>query len=269
MSSILFHTSKVFAAERFVNAFLDNDPTYNVYVAFSDAGDWSPDPQVPDTPVDALSEEGTFWAGLLGVVKVNDVDTDIVTPKVVWTSGTAYTVYDSTTGVIADWDNPTHYVINSENRVYKCTTAGGGNSTFEPTGAADVDFTGSDGYYWTYLYDASYDYSLLTTSWMPVPTAHVYTLGAHRILVRKEIPDNTNSGGILPATGSYNQVGIVVNPQKGDDSGNFTAAYGVPGATSTTVSTTLAVGSVLVLDNRPPITRNNSQSEIAYMLFSF
>ena len=135
----------------------------------------------------------------------------------------------------------------------------------EPIGAADADYTAADGYYWKYLYDASYSFSTLTSSWLPVPDAYAQTLGAHRVLIRREIPDNTNSGGVLPDTGTYNQTAIVVNPLQDDNVSTFTAEFGA----ASDLSTTLPVGALLMLDNRPPISRIASQSENAFMILSF
>src|SRR6056300_1938954 len=102
----------------------------------------------PLSPVDSIADEYYYFDDMLAAKKVNSSDLSYVVPRRNWTSGTVYDYYrhdygnritGTTTTQTADsgastlWDS-TFYVLNSENRVYKCLdNNSGANSTVEPS----------------------------------------------------------------------------------------------------------------------------------------
>ena len=124
----------------------------------------------PLTPVDSVQEEYYAFDDLLAAKKVGTsatTDISFVIPRRNWTTTTIYdyyrhdygnritgttTVQTSNSGATTLWDS-TFYVLNSENRVYKCLdNNNGGASTFEPTGNSNNIITLGDGYKWKYMY---------------------------------------------------------------------------------------------------------------------
>ena len=144
----------------------------------------------PLTPVDSVQEEYYAFDDLLAAKKVGTsatTDISFVIPRRNWTTTTIYdyyrhdygnritgttTVQTSNSGATTLWDS-TFYVLNSENRVYKCLdNNNGGASTFEPTGNSNNIITLGDGYKWKYMYElsAAQQINLLSTDFMSVAT---------------------------------------------------------------------------------------------------
>jgi len=144
----------------------------------------------PLTPVDSIQEEFYTFDDLIAAKKVGaSTTTDIsyVIPRRNWTSGTVYdyyrhdygnritgttTVQTADSGATTLWDS-TFYVLNSENRVYKCLdNNGGATSTFEPTGDSNNIITTGDDYKWKFMYElsAAQQINLLSTDFMAVAT---------------------------------------------------------------------------------------------------
>src|SRR6056300_462680 len=141
----------------------------------------------PLTPVDSIQEEFYTFDDLIAAKKVATSDVSYVIPRRNWTSGTVYDYYrhdygnritGTTTTQTADsgastlWDS-TFYVLNSENRVYKCLdNAGGATSDYEPTGDSNNIITTADDYKWKFMYElsASQQVNFLSTDFMAVAT---------------------------------------------------------------------------------------------------
>lgn len=188
MPNILKAPAKVQAAKTFLSSFHDaaND---RLYMGLGDAGaEWGT-PATPDTPIDSYDEEQDFWQNLIGIGLVSGAnDTELVAPRKTWVSGTTYVVFDESdddgSGTYDIALGRDFYICNTESapKVYKCITAGGGTSTNEPTHTDPTGVTEADGFEWAYLYTigagADVPATLLTTSWMPVPTtAQAYSNG--------------------------------------------------------------------------------------------
>jgi len=103
----------------------------------------------PLTPADSIQEEFYSFDDLIAAKKLSTSDISFVIPRRNWTTGTTYDYYrhdygnritGTTTTQTADSGasslfDSTFYVLNSENRVYKCLdNNGGAASTSEPTG---------------------------------------------------------------------------------------------------------------------------------------
>ena len=201
----------------------------------------------PLTPVDSIQEEFYSFDDLIAAKKVATSDISYVIPRRNWTSGTVYDYYrhdygnritgttttqTSDSGASTLWDS-TFYVLNSENRVYKCLdNAGGVASTFEPTGDSNNIITTGDDYKWKFMYEltAAQQVNFLSTDFMAVATdsgvAAANTDGEVNIVKIK----SAGSGASVNSTFT----GIAI---KGDGSGgevSVTTAGGV--VTSVTVT---------------------------------
>jgi len=201
----------------------------------------------PLTPVDSIQEEFYSFDDLIAAKKVATSDVSYVIPRRNWTSGTVYDYYrhdygnritgttttqTSDSGASTLWDS-TFYVLNSENRVYKCLdNNNGGTSTFEPTGDSNNIITTGDDYKWKFMYEltAAQQVNFLSTDFMAVATdsgvAAANTDGEVNIVKIK----SSGSGASVNSTFT----GIAI---KGDGSGgevSVTTAGGV--VTSVTVT---------------------------------
>lgn len=198
MPNILKAPGKVHAARTFIKSFYDAGNDDRMYIGLGDAGAaWSPDPLVPDTPKDTYDEAQSFWENMIGVGLISSVnDTELVVPRKTWDTAESYVVFseslDTGSGTFDIASGRDFYVANTETnpKVYRCITAGGGLVTVEPThtdptgssGASNGQGAGADGYEWAYLYTigsgSDVGASLLTQNWMPVPSsAQAYSNG--------------------------------------------------------------------------------------------
>src|SRR5210317_598100 len=141
----------------------------------------------PLTPVDSVKDEFYYFDDLLAAKRIQTADVTNVIPRRNWTSGTTYDMYrhdygnritgtttnqTSSSGASTLWDS-TFYVLNSENRVYKCLdNNNGGTSTFEPTGDSNNIITTGDDYKWKFMYEltAAQQVNFLSTDFMAVAT---------------------------------------------------------------------------------------------------
>ena len=141
----------------------------------------------PLTPVDSIQEEFYSFDDLIAAKKLGTSDISFVIPRRNWTTGTTYDYYrhdygnritGTTTVQSADSGatnlfDATFYVLNSENRVYKCLdNNGGAASTTEPTGDSNNIITTVDDYKWKFMYElsASQQVNFLSTDFMAVAT---------------------------------------------------------------------------------------------------
>src|SRR6056300_1397544 len=142
---------------------------------------------VPLTPVDSIQDEYYYFDDMLAAKRVTTSDVSYVVPRRNWTAGVVYDYYrhdygnritgttttqTSNSGASTLWDS-TFYVLNSENRVYKCLdNAGGATSDYEPTGDSNNIITTADDYKWKFMYElsASQQVNFLSTDFMAVAT---------------------------------------------------------------------------------------------------
>src|SRR6056300_1722595 len=198
MPAIITNKFRIHNAEQFSESFSEATP--NVYYlgigrpqAFttSTRGDGRTENEGSDTspltPVDSVKDEFYYFDDLLAAKRVTSSDVSYVIPRRNWTSGTVYDYYrhdygnritgttttqTSDSGASTLWDS-TFYVLNSENRVYKCLdNAGGATSDYEPTGDSNNIITTADDYKWKFMYElsASQQVNFLSTDFMAVAT---------------------------------------------------------------------------------------------------
>lgn len=277
MSSAIKTSTRVEIAAKFVDTYGDPlDTTSLLYLATGRPAAWG-DEAAPDTAFDTEDAETGFWSTIIGVKQFDKTRIVPVVPRINWVSGTVFVTFDT-----ADVNayNTSFYVLNSESRVYKCTTAQVGASTDEPLeanedGSGVVDNTGTDGYIWQYLYEipqVNVD-NLLNDQWMPVnygthiPAADakddenaIFTLGSKYVLVQLLLEDTDTDIG---ATGtSYRQTAIISNPLDNVAAPLTATTAGAAGLTANS-------GNLLHLENKFAITRAVGQSELQQTVLQF
>lgn len=154
----------------------------NLYMAIAKHTPWVNDAN-PPTPQDSIGYGYETKAESLAFKKINYADMTLAIPRINWTSGRVYTMYehDSPEEII-----PNGYVItetSNQYNVYKCinnqrfvddaTTGIAVASTVKPTTLSTTDFERtSDGYIWKYMYSIKLADALkfLTKDYIPVDT---------------------------------------------------------------------------------------------------
>jgi hypothetical protein len=197
MPAIITNKFRIHNAEKFTTALTGSSNVFYLGIGRPQAFSTSTRPDLrtenegsdasPLTPVDSIQEEFYSFDDLIAAKKVATSDLSYVIPRRNWTSGTVYDYYrhdygnritGTTTTQTADsgastlWDS-TFYVLNSENRVYKCLdNAGGATSDYEPTGDSNNIITTADDYKWKFMYElsASQQVNFLSTDFMAVAT---------------------------------------------------------------------------------------------------
>src|SRR5210317_1304569 len=197
MPAIITNKFRIHNAEKFTTALTGSSNVFYLGIGRPQAFSTSTRPDLltenegsdasPLTPVDSIQEEFYSFDDLIAAKKVATSDLSYVIPRRNWTSGTVYDYYrhdygnritgttttqTSDSGASTLWDS-TFYVLNSENRVYKCLdNNNGGTSTFEPTGDSNNIITTGDDYKWKFMYEltAAQQVNFLSTDFMAVAT---------------------------------------------------------------------------------------------------
>ena len=213
MTAIITSKFRTLNAENFKEDIDTANSGSSVYVAIGKTDAWSnstsdttdTEPFTPYDTIDALVEARE---NIFALKKLNAADVTHVIPRHTWTTGTAYTQWDSNNADIFD---VAFYVITSEFKVYKCIYSPGTGSTQEPTQTLTAPTAESDNYIWKYMYTVAVADAekFLTTSYMPVKTINVESFandGAAELalsegdyaqyLNQKASRDSTTAGGI-------------------------------------------------------------------------
>ena len=154
----------------------------NLYMSVAKHTPWTNDAN-PPTPQDSIGYGYSVNADTIAMKKVNYADMTLAIPRINWTSGRVYTMFehDSPEEII-----PNNYVVTdsgNQYNVYKCinnrayvddavgvqTVA----STVKPTSTSTTEFQEtSDGYVWKYMYSIELSDALkfLTKDYIPVDT---------------------------------------------------------------------------------------------------
>ena len=108
---------KQFAKDFLVNFQGETDNYYFLY--YGRVHPWDNDAVAPST-VDDFGGSPDAWNNMLGLQLIQERDLSIIIPRYNWTSGTIYTQYQDDTALFDDTCPSKFYVINSDNRIYKC-----------------------------------------------------------------------------------------------------------------------------------------------------
>src|SRR6056300_121190 len=267
MPAIITNKFRIHNAEKFTTALTGSSNVFYLGIGRPQAFSSSTRPDLrtenegtdasPLTLFDSIQEEFYSFDDLIAAKKVSSSDISYVIPRRNWTSGTVYDYYrhdygnritGTTTTQTADsgastlWDS-TFYVLNSENRVYKCLdNNNGGTSTFEPTGDSNNIITTGDDYKWKFMYEltAAQQVNFLSTDFMAVATdsgvAAANTDGEVNIVKIKSAGsgasvNSTFTGIAIKGDGSGGEVsvttagGVVTSVTVTDPGQNYTYAY--------------------------------------------
>ena len=278
MHTVLKSDLEVLNAKNFISD-LDSVPsqTHRLYIGLSRTTAWADDTN-PPTPTDTADAEAEFWSELIGVQNVDVTDIRFVAPRVNWTSGTEYYVFDAASATAFSDD---FYVINGNLEVYTCVAKSGPGITasVEPTGHNNgANIVTGDGFTWKFLYKvtlAEFN-DMMTDSWMVVnwDTSDVIsdqynfgdvdaykTLGAKYVMIRTDLVD-ASSGGLPDAGIIYRQVAVIYDPLD-NGSSLLTSTIALPAGLTT------GSGDMVYLENKSPISRNIGQSETVKLVLEF
>ena len=155
MSRLLTQQMKTRQAIDFREGFASNtERSFFVFLGKPDAwdaGTGTEDTGIPSSITD--SEENSFSVvdDIIIAKQVFDTDASLVIPRIDWTTGTVYDIYDSSLDAFAS--NKKFYVVTDDFNVYKCISNNGGtSSTVKPSATTTEEQITSDGYIWKFLY---------------------------------------------------------------------------------------------------------------------
>ncbi len=199
MPAIITSKFRLDTTEAFITDIQGNTNKY--YLGIGRAHAW-PTVDSPDTPYENDYTGDTVWESLFAAKKIDAADSIYATVRKLWVSGTTYVEYDDQDTNIEGKD---YFVISDNNNVYLCIKAGPSGSTTDPdttgvTTSGVIDFSGSDGYIWKYMFTVPTDSStkFLTTSFVPVPRLTVQPgAGEDNALINQwSVQDNAVDGAI-------------------------------------------------------------------------
>ncbi len=163
MSSIVTNEFRVQNAQNFISDVKLN----NYYIAIGKIDDWQTSSR---TPLNTREIQIYNWNSMIGGKKILDNRISLVIPRIDWTMGTIYSMYDDTNDEL---DTSSFYVLTDESNVYKCLdNNNGAASTVKPTGTNISNIILSDGYIWKFMYKISIEESnnFVTNNFIPVKT---------------------------------------------------------------------------------------------------
>ncbi len=199
MPAIITSKFRLDTTEAFITDIQENTNKY--YLGIGRAHAW-PTIESPDTPYENDYTGDTVWESLFAAKKIDAADSIYATVRKLWVSGTTYVEYDDQDTNIEGKD---YFVISDNNNVYLCIKAGPSGSTTDPdttgvTTSGVIDFSGSDGYIWKYMFTVPTDSStkFLTTSFVPVHRLTVQPGGAEdaALINQWAVQDNAVDGAI-------------------------------------------------------------------------
>lgn len=195
----------------------------NIYLGVGKSSQWWDDAN-PPTPDDSVSGSFDILSNLTSIKRVNPDSITLSAPRIDWTSGIVYEMYDNTR---SESIIPNGYVLvgtDNQYSVYKCLNNSKWNgttgvtkvpSTISPSGSlVGEPFETADGYVWKYMYsifmlDAI---QFLTKDYMPVKfissdPGSINTADYTQWQIKENAQSSLNSGRIdwvrvLPDDGS-------------------------------------------------------------------
>ena len=178
----------------------------NYYYFLGKTLNWS-DETAPPFPTDSYAYERAVRDDIITMKSIGPSDVSFVIPRVNWTSGEIYDMYDDAlspdepapSGAVR-LEDARFYVLTSDYNVYKCIfNANNGPSINQPTSTSTSTFSTGDGYLWKFMYTIpiSLRNRFLTSDFIPVTTAlknQFYVDGE----ITQIIIDNPGEGYINP-----------------------------------------------------------------------
>lgn len=184
---------------KFIEEFITDigSASSNYYVGFGKYFEWDDDVNPPDANSSVLESQIKTNRELLFGKKLFTENVAYIAKRKTWTSGTVYDYYDDKDQNLYDKN---FYVINSNNRVYKCLFNNyGAASTVEPNLTVNNgDFNTSDGYKWKYLFTVNSAQRKLFSSddYFPIVPDSAVTQFAEPGAIHVALVDNKGTGYI-------------------------------------------------------------------------
>lgn len=211
-------------AKDFVQDFSESASDH-FYVFYSKVDPWTDDngvniDTVPPATLDAFIDEPDAWNNMLGATKIRRQDISLVIKRINWTSGTKYEQYQDNIDIFDDACPANFYVVNSDNRVYKCiSNMKDGNivpSIIEPNSTSVSVFRTQDGYKWKFMYQVPEDMiKFMSEDYIPVETLKRSGYTGERQL-QYDIQQNAVDGSLdqidIVQVGSYFPNTIITDP---------------------------------------------------------
>jgi hypothetical protein len=160
--------------KQFANAFIETFNTVSddfYYLFYSRPYPWDNDLEAPIS-LDNFISVSECWNSMLGVQRIEPRDLSLIVNRYDWEKNTIYSQYDDELDLFNETCPLKFYVLNSDNRVYKCISNNKGTASLnEPISTTTNIFQTPDGYKWKFLYQVSEDKKkFLTSDFMPVET---------------------------------------------------------------------------------------------------
>ena len=153
--------------EEIITDIANNESSY--YIGFGYQNPWDDDNNPPAVNTSIQTSFYDVHKNLLFGKKVTTSDTAYMTRRIQWA---ANTIYDYYSHIDPDLYSKDFYVINSDNKVYKCLFNNYGvPSTIEPSNINTFgDFDTADGYKWKFMYriNAANYSKFATENYIPV-----------------------------------------------------------------------------------------------------
>ena len=174
----------------------------------------------PPATIDAFIDESEAWNSMLGATKIRRSDISLVIPRVNWKYDVTYEQYRDNIDMFDDSCPANFYVMNSENRVYKCISNKKDGavvaSTIEPNSTSVSVFRTQDGYKWKFMYQVAEDMKkFMSEDFIPVETLKRSGYTGERSL-QYDIQQNAVDGSIdqvdITEVGSFFNNTIVTDP---------------------------------------------------------
>tara|TARA_B110000285_G_scaffold71230_2_gene82102 strand:+ start:15983 stop:17665 length:1683 start_codon:yes stop_codon:yes gene_type:complete len=182
----------------------------NLFMGIGKHTAWADDAN-PPTPIDSVKSNNTVKDDLTAIKKVDATKVSLAIPRIDWTSGRTYTMYED---ILAEAIIPNNYIITqgtNQYNVYKCisnqvwtdvsTGVQTASSTVQPTGTSTNTLEETaDGYVWKFMYKIELTDALkfLTKDYLPVKNLYSAPAVSHQDYAQWQVRNsaNTNSGAI-------------------------------------------------------------------------
>ena len=201
-------------AKNFMNSFESiSDSFYFLY--YGRVHPWDDDGTAPTT-IDTFASVSDGWNNMIGLQLIQNKDLSLVIPRYDWTKNTLYAQYDDSVDLFNENCPQKFYVVNSDNRVYKCiSNNSGAKSVNEPISTTTNIFQTPDGYKWKFLYQiAEDDKKFVTSEYVPVETLTGVTYTGEKALqydVQQKAVDGSIDQIDISQQGTYWPQTVVAN----------------------------------------------------------
>lgn len=208
MSAVLKSTTGISIAETVFNDIISKNSRY--YYFLGKILSWNPlGVDLPEVALENYKYELETRSNIVALKRVKESDVSFVIPRINWTMGTVYDMYDDmysdnyhTFSNKSSLDDALFYVVTDESNVYKCISNNYNSvSTMKPMGIDTSIFTTADGYQWKFMYNIPIGFKnkFFESTYMPITTAiknQYYSKGQ----LLSVIIDNSGSGYVQSST---------------------------------------------------------------------